>query len=166
MKRLRRTQYAPDMVNISADTETNQCIYRLEFRDFDDYFHGNSNQAEFLLLSKMWDMKHFDMFDWSHVYDAKLIDEVVYVTQDDGNSVLIQDTEYSKDELLEVFEPEELTGFITDGDAKTISKYFTEYEVKWDKGDIEAITTDLMNNGISFTEVVKSAQSCGLLENI
>lgn len=165
MKRLRKPQYGPDLVNVTADKNTEKFIYTLEQQDFTDYFDSktNSREEKFLILSKMWDLKNYEMFDWDNIYDSQLIDGIVYVVDGAGSSVVIRDEEYSAEELLQVFEPHDLQEFITPGDDNVISKYFTEYEVKWESGDIEDIATQLMNDGVSFSQVVKSAEDCGLL---
>lgn len=166
MKRLLKTKYSPEMVNISAAENEGTSIYVISaeyIKNFLTEQANNSNSSEYLFISAAYEIYGLRIFNQDVFYGSLFEGDTVYLLDTDGKDVYISNEDYDPEELLEKFDIEDLQNFIRDVDNDVMKRYFTEYEVDWSKIDIEDVAISLLNEGKSLQDVVQSAQECGLL---
>ena len=146
--------------SIEAATSYGTKFYRTTIDEtIDALKQSNSNiWVIYMLESEGWNAIDFD----NNLFGSKVIDDELFICETDGQDIQVNGHFIDPEKALEEYDVSELSAYIQPADKDKIAKSITGYEVKI--SDVDKVAIELLDNGYSFTDVVKDAEELELLD--
>lgn len=145
---------------VTAAESVGTVFYRVTEDAVKEAFHSDKGN--------IWMAAEFEINSWNCIdadkslFGSVVIDDVLYLCVTDGQDISVAGDVVDPESALEDYDLEALTSYIQDADESIILKYITEYEIKFE--DIDNTAIYLLNEDISFVEIVKAAEEIGLID--
>lgn len=138
-------------------------FYKITEEQLKDFYADNKN----IVLRYLVEAYGFDAFKTADMWGSYLdrSEDVIYYCRTDGQDIEVDGELVNPEQAFEDFPINALEPYIQDGTDSEIKSYFTEYELAEDF-DLDEVALDLLNDGYSFSTILKDMNKLDLLDNI
>lgn len=161
MKRLKRTVTSSNAILADTDKGIGTTYYVASLKEVKDAII-NSKDVN-IWVKHVIEKYGFDAIDFNKgLFGSRVVDGNLYICKTDGQNIVIDGYEVDPEFALEEYPIDKLDDYIEPADSKLIIQSISDYEVKFE--NIDEIAVELLNEGNSFEDVVKSAYDISLID--